>query len=73
MIGSYCRAYRTVKNVTLLELGGDEKMVKTLSAFEHGRSTNMNHLVIYIKLSHTLNDHDSFMRGLVGVIIDGID
>lgn len=63
MIGDYCRKYRLCKNVTLKQLGGEDQ-VKNLSAFEHGRSTNINHLLKYINLSKEYNELELFMRGL---------
>ena len=63
MIGDYCRKYRLCKNVTLKQLGGEDQ-VKNLSAFEHGRSTNINHLLKYINLSKEYNELELFMCGL---------
>ena len=46
MFGKYCRQYRISKGVTLKDLTKG-KQIKTLSAFEMGRSTNINHLKYY--------------------------
>lgn len=59
-INNYCRNYRVEKGFKLKQLGN----VKTLSSFEHGRSSNINHLEIYIKLAIDLNDLDNFIDKL---------
>jgi len=47
-VGSFCRRFRrTVLNMTLQEVAG-ETSLKTLSGFEHGRSTNIKHLFKYV-------------------------
>jgi len=61
MIGNYCRQYRLINGYKLKDL---TVKVKALSAFENGRSTNMEHLALYIKLSHKLDDTYYFMKGL---------
>ena len=68
MIGEYCRKYRINKGATLKELteGGQ---IKTLSAFEMGRSSNIEHLKLYVKLSIDKNDMFNFMTGLAVEII----
>ena len=67
MIGEYCRKYRLSKGTTLIELtkGGQ---IKTLSAFEMGRSSNIKHLIPYVELSISLDDKDNFMNGLANAI-----
>lgn len=70
MIGEYCRNYRMNLNLTLNDVGGFEQ-VKNLSAFEHGRSSNIDHLVKYIKLSASLNDEANFIHGLFEVVKNG--
>lgn len=64
MVGAYCRQYRIDNNITLSNVSDDEN-IKTLSAFEMGRSSNIKHLISYIKLSIKLNDVDNFLSGLV--------
>lgn len=70
-IGSYCRNYRVSKNVTLSELCHNHKeqskTIKSLSAFEHGRSSNYKFLSFYVKLSIKLDDGD-FAHGLMEVL-----
>lgn len=63
MIGNYCRLYRLEKNKTLGEVGGVEN-IKNLSAFEHGRSSNINHFIRYINLSIILGDYENFIKGI---------
>lgn len=67
MIGKYCREYREKCKVTLIELGGEDQ-VKNLSAFEHGRSSNIKHLEKYIKLSKVHGDSVEFLIGLGEII-----
>ena len=69
-IGEYCRKYRESKQVTLLELGGVDQ-IKILSAFEHGRITNVNHLTKYVLLSVKHKDNVDFMSGLTKVVKNG--
>lgn len=67
MISSYCKKYREDNNLTLSEtikLSGVDCKVGTLSAFEMGRSTNIEHLTIYIKVSKCLNNTFEFMNNL---------
>ena len=45
VIGKYCRKFRiTELECSLKDIEGNEN-IKTLSAFEHGRSSNINHLL----------------------------
>ena len=37
-----------ILNKTLQDVQGSNEGIKTLSAFEHGRSTNFNHIFKYI-------------------------
>ncbi|MGC7986047.1 hypothetical protein ACP3XM_24705, partial [Salmonella enterica] len=67
MISDYCRKYRISKGATLIELTKGSQ-IKTLSAFEMGRSSNIKHLIPYIELSISLDDKDNFMDGLANSI-----
>lgn len=50
-IGLVCQEIRLENDLTLKEFGEKvNRNVKTLSAFEHGRSTNMNILLDYLDL-----------------------
>ena len=52
IIGKFCREFRTtVLKKRLIDLAPDTW--GTLSAFEHGSSTNMNHLATYYRFSNT--------------------
>ena len=62
MIGNYCREYRLKHGVTLKQLSGDR--IGTLSAFENGRSSNIEHLKLYMQLSVAMNDTHNFVYGL---------
>ena len=69
-IGKYCRNYRlTVLELTLKEVEGNEN-VKTLSSFEHGRSTNLEHLLKYVKHCKTKEQKLEFLHGLI-ITIEG--
>ena len=62
---NFCREFRT--EVLKLTLQDVENMsftpVKTLSAFENGRSTNINHLNTYYLLCKTQADRNEFIKG----------
>ena len=52
IIGKFCREFRTtVLKKRLIDLAPDT--IGTLSAFEHGCSTNLNHLATYYRFSNT--------------------
>lgn len=63
MLGKYCKEYRNKHNATLKEIGGEES-VKILSAFEHGRSSNIRHLVPYIRLAEKHGEKEKFLIGI---------
>ena len=67
-IGKYCRNYRIVKlEMTLKEVEGSEN-IKTLSSFEHGRSSNLEHLLKYVKACKTKEQRLDFLQGLINVM-----
>ena len=63
----FCRKFRTeVLKMTLLEVEQKTHVpLKTISGFENGRSTNINHLNIYYSLCTTKEQR--------GLFIDGFD
>ena len=63
MIGQYCRNYRVANKATLKDIEKGDN-VKSLSAFEMGRSTNINHFLKYVEYSKSINDYDNFMLGI---------
>ena len=68
MINTHCKHYRESKVLTLeqfIKLSGVECKVGTLSSFEHGRSSNVKHFEMYIKVSKKLKDSYNFMSTLV--------
>ena len=71
-IGNYCRDYRISCQSTLLDLcknsKDSDKLVKSLSAFEHGRSTNFNHIRLYVRLSFERGEQELFCFGLMEVL-----
>jgi len=52
MIADKCKQHRReVVNISLKEMGMETNTYfKTLSAFENGRSTNINHLIKYVEM-----------------------
>ena len=67
-VGGYCRKYRiNVLQLTLKEVENSEE-VKTLSAFEHGRSTNLKHLIKYIVKCETTEQKRAFLQGLINIL-----
>lgn len=67
-IGKYCRKFRINElEMTLKEVEGSTN-VKTLSSFEHGRSSNLKHLLKYVKACKTKEQKFSFLQGLVNII-----
>ena len=73
MISNYCKKFREDNNLTLSEtikLSGVDCKVGTLSAFEMGRSSNIEHLTIYIKVSKVLNNTFQFMNNLTVEVLN---
>lgn len=62
-IYQYCRRYRLFKGVNQSELGN----FKTISSFERGLSSNINHFIKYLELARKLNDEHNFLNGIKGV------
>ena len=65
-INSYCREYRMRKGKTLKDVSNGGK-VKSLSAFEMGRSSNISHFEKYVALAMSLNDIKGFTNGLFNI------
>lgn len=64
-IGTLCREYRMIHlQATLKEIEGNEN-IKSLSSFEHGRSTNINHLLKYVSYCKTYDEKVKFMTWLI--------
>lgn len=65
MLGMWCRKFRNdVLNKTLAEVQGSHKNIKALSAFEHGRSTNYEHVFKYINACDNEKQIELFMETL---------
>ena len=62
---NFCRDFRTeVLKLTLQEIENLTFVkVKTLSAFENGRSTNINHLNVYYGLCENKQQRNQFIKG----------
>lgn len=67
-IGKYCRKFRINElEMTLKEVEGNTN-IKTLSSFEHGRSSNLKHLLKYVKACKTKEQKLKFLQGLINII-----
>lgn len=70
-IGNYCRNYRMNElNLTLEEVANGDN-VKTLSAFEHGRSSNMFHIMKYMYACPNNSYKLGFIQGLNDIMKEG--
>lgn len=65
--GVYCKKFREENNLTLndvITVTNINCKIGTISSFEMGRSSNIDHLTTYILLSNTLGLGYSFMSNL---------
>ena len=69
-IHEYCKQFREVElQKTLQELQAKTGVkLKTISAFENGRSTNINHINIYTVSCETQEQKELFLKGLINAI-----
>ena len=58
MLHEICKEYRKLTGVTQCKLG----KIKNISAFENGRSSNINYLNCYLELAKTRNELDVFLN-----------
>lgn len=65
-IGAYCRDYRKRKQMVLHDFDCN---IKTISAFENGRSSNMNLITLYVNIAFIHNEVDVFMNGLATAML----
>ena len=78
-VTNFCREFRTgVLKLTLQDVENvSSTTVKTLSAFENGRSTNINHLNLYYLLCKTKEQRALFIQGFDKAMdldrLDGIE
>ena len=64
-IGKLCREYRMIHlQATLKEIEGDEN-IKSLSSFEHGRSSNLDHFIKYVEYCKTKEEKMKFMAWII--------
>lgn len=65
-IQQMCKEFREkVLQMTLQDVSYRTKInIKTISAFENGRSTNIDHLFIYIKCCDSQEQRDTFNYNL---------
>ena len=61
----FCKKFRKeVLNLTLHEMGDKTGIpLKTISSFENGNSTNINHLNLYYKLCDSKEKREQFIQG----------
>ncbi len=60
-IGKHCQQYRKSKNASLQVIAMNDN-IKTLSAFENGRSTNVRHFIKYAQFALSEGELDIFMK-----------
>lgn len=70
MISNKCKYHRReVVNISLKEMGKETNTYfKTLSAFENGRSTNINHLIKYVELG-TINQRATLIDEIKTILM----
>lgn len=72
-VGEYCREFRMQRlRLRLQDVEGSEN-VKTLSGFEHGRSTNIYHLFKYVRACKDRQQKMEFLEGILNVLEGGND
>lgn len=63
ILGTMCRNFRLeVLQKTLIEVQGSKEGIKALSAFEHGRSKNYEHIMKYINACDTEKQTKLFIQ-----------
>lgn len=67
-IGNYCRKFRMYELEMTLEEVAKEDNIKTLSAFEHGRSSNVYHIMKYLFACPNDSYRLGFIQGLNDVM-----
>ena len=65
-VQNFCRNFRiNILKLSLQDLEDNSSINhKTISAFENHRSTNINHLAIYLKACSTIDQKRKFIKGL---------
>lgn len=65
-VQNFCRNFRiNILKLSLQDLEDNSSINhKTISAFENHRSTNINHLAIYLKACSTIEQKRKFIKGL---------
>lgn len=58
MLHEICKDYRKETGTKQHELGN----VKNISAFENGRSSNINYMQLYLELAKSRNELDLFLK-----------
>lgn len=70
IIGTYCKTFRVhILGLTLQEfekISGVKQ--KTISSFEHGKSTNILHVLKYLDLCGSTEERVQYLKGLNNVL-----
>lgn len=67
-IGKVCKQFRTDLNVKLIELTNNN--YKNLWSFENGRSTNINHLSLYIELAFKRGELETLYNAITNEVMN---
>lgn len=68
-IGDYCRTFRMVTlRKRLIDVAGDTN-IKTLSGFEHGRSSNIEYMNNYYQACDTESQQMLFKQGIDDILM----
>lgn len=72
-VQNFCKQFRVNElGLTLEQMGNlTETNPKTISAFEHGRSNNINHVYLYVKTIHEPELLHSFLTGINHALLQG--
>ena len=72
-IGLFCRNFRVMVLHKKLREFETKTNIKTLSAFEHGRSTNMKHMFTYIDNCDTSEQRLFMIKELIDIVGENND
>lgn len=64
-LGNYCKQFRKDRLQLTLEVVSNGDNIKTLSAFEHGNSTNVYHVTKYMNACNSTELKKEFATGLI--------
>lgn len=67
-VGTFCKEFRIEVLKMTLENVSRGTNIKTLSGFEHGRSSNILHVLKYIEACEDRTTRNLFLKGLCEVL-----